>query len=115
MQQPARSSLPAARCAPLAEPRQRLAHLMRCQLGLAAEVLAVGLGVRSAIGGPLQDQRPLELGDAAEQHQPAVRPGVGPAVAERLEAGASLADLVDDPQQVEGRAKTRRGGWFFWA
>src|SRR5262249_20618907 len=50
----------------------------------------------------------LKFSDAGQhgQHETAMRSrSVGPRIAERLEASAFLADQVDDPQQVERRAR----------
>src|SRR5262249_47964062 len=78
------------------------------QLRLAAEPCALGHGASAAFVGPLQDQIALELSDAGQhgQHETAMRSrSVGPRIAERPEASAFLAEQVDDPQQVERRAR----------
>jgi hypothetical protein len=76
-------------------------------LGRAAEAHAAPHRGRPPRAGALLDQRPLELGDAGEhgQHHPPGRAGgVGPGLAQRAQAGAGLAQLLGDPQQVAGRA-----------
>src|SRR5262249_30855126 len=67
------------------------------------ETKAAPLGALAALTGASADQFTFELGKAAEdsEHQPAVRGrGVGPAVLQRLEAGAALADLGEHVEQV---------------
>src|SRR5262249_37301881 len=82
---------------------QRLLALMRRHLPRPTEANAARLGALAALTGARADQLTLELGKAAEdsEHQPAVSGrGVGPAVLQRLEAGAALADLAEHVEQV---------------
>src|ERR1700716_3823083 len=68
-----------------------------------AETHALGLRSGSAVAGSGKDQLALELRKAAEhgEHQSAVGSrGVGPDIRQRLEPGASLADHIEDVQQV---------------
>lgn len=65
-------------------------------------------GPAQALAGPGPDQLALELREAAEDrhHEAAVRGGgIGPRVGERPEAGAAFGDLLEDVQQVAGRAR----------
>src|SRR5262249_55744577 len=87
---------------------QGFARLMLGQLRLPAKSYAFGHGASAAFVSPLQDQAALKFSDAGQhgQHETAMRSrSVGPRIAERLEASAFLADQVDDPQQVERRAR----------
>src|SRR5215469_548735 len=82
--------------------------LMRAQFEGAPELNALGLSPLPSLASPGLDQLALELSQAAEhrQHQPAMwRRGVGPGVGHALEARASLADRVEDVQQIARRAR----------
>src|SRR5215471_11876803 len=80
---------------------QGFARLMLGQLRLPAKSYAFGHGASAAFVSPLQDQAALKFSNAGKhgQHQAAMcTRGVGPRIAERLEASAFLADQVDDPE-----------------
>ena len=67
---------------------------------------------RNPLDGPLADELPLELADAAEegeQEPPLRRRGVEPGLLERLDLGPGLVDLTDDAEEVpDGAAEPRQ-------
>jgi hypothetical protein len=68
---------------------------------LLARALDADIGARL-------DQAALELGQTAQdgEHQPAVRRGgIGPAVVQALERRTLVADLMQDVEQIAGRAR----------
>jgi hypothetical protein len=94
-----------------ASPASRRAMASRCWCGVVSawptHVHAVGLGSRPAFAGPRLDQFFLKFSQAAQdrQHQPAVwSRGIGPGIGQRLEAGASLGDLIQGVEQVPRRS-----------
>src|SRR5262249_29376159 len=74
---------------------------------LGAKFHALRLGALPALAGALANELALELGQAAEdgEHQLAVWcGGVGPGIAQALEARAAVGDLSEHVQQVPGRS-----------
>ena len=73
--------------------------------------LGTSLPPRQACRGALPDHGALELGEGADHlhHHPAGRRGGVDVLGQRAEAGACLADLLHDVQQVLQRAGTIRG------
>jgi hypothetical protein len=72
-----------------------------------AEFHALGLGTGSAVARTGKDQLALELSQPAQdgQHQaPVCGRGVGPGIAQRLEAGTGLGDGVEDVEEITGGA-----------
>ena len=76
---------------------------MRSELELSSKSDPSGFRPLSAFLSPGLDQLPLEFREPTKhsQHQPAVRGcRLGPGIRERPEASASLADCIEDIQQV---------------
>src|ERR1700722_7707582 len=95
-------------CFPCVDPVNRLPPLVRTELLRSHEAHASFLGPLSAFAGAGADQRPLKLGEPAEdgEHELAVRRrGVGPRVLDRAETGTGLSDGFEDVEQVPRGAR----------
>src|SRR5262249_56979135 len=101
---PGEIGLPSA----IGEALHGLAALVGCELSWPTEFNATLFSTLAAFPRSGADEFALELRQAAEhgQHQPAGRGcRVCPTVLERLEAGAGLADRVQNVEQVSRRAR----------
>jgi hypothetical protein len=86
---------------------QRLAPLLFCELGFAAQAHVAQFGAFTALGRASSAQVPLDIGQAARycNHEtPSRRRGVSPRLGQRPELSLLVDDGLNDGKEVESRS-----------